>query len=396
MRKINASMLKALPRLLLAGMLLGLVPGMPTAFRALATATQQGHDHKHSKVKASHGYSELEVKQGERLFLGLLSFESGFTNCGSCHYSVTADTMDWNPSVFDIAKNTINSGDTNYLRKVMASPSPKMRGSHEKIELTDKEYRLVHAYMHQVYDTGLAQHKPFPARFLIFLFTGLIMLLALTDLIFTRRIPYKALTMLVLLAAAVVHVKVIAEEATRLSRTQEYAPDQPIKFSHAIHAGQNGIDCEYCHYTVRESKSAGMPPVSLCLNCHTVIRNGTNSGKFEINKIHAAVKEGKSVEWVRVHNLPDHAWFSHAQHVGAGKLECQTCHGPVETMDIVRQHSDLSMGWCINCHRDTDVDFVGNPYYATYKSLHDDLKNGRKTSIKVSDVGGLECMRCHY
>lgn len=396
MRKIHVPTFRAVILLIAAGMMLGLVPGISGSQDVLASGTQQGHDHKHSKEKSKHGYSELEVKQGERLFLGLIKFESGFTNCGTCHYSVTADTMNWNPSVFDIAKNTIESGDSTYLKKVMANPSAKMRGSHEKITLTDKEYRLVTAYMHQVYDTGLAMHKPFPARFFTFLFTGLIMLLALTDLIFTRKIRFKAITMVILLAAAVVHVKVIAEEATRLSRTQEYAPDQPIKFSHAIHAGQNGIDCEYCHYTVRESKSAGIPPVNLCLNCHTVIRNGTNSGKFEINKIHAAVKDGKSVEWVRVHNLPDHAWFSHAQHVGAGKLECETCHGPVETMDIVRQHTDLSMGWCINCHRDTDVDFTGNPYYSTYKSLQEDLKAGRKTSIKVSDVGGLDCMKCHY
>ncbi|MBP7849436.1 MAG: cytochrome c3 family protein [Lentimicrobiaceae bacterium] len=341
-------------------------------------------------------HSDLEEKQGERLFLGLIPFRSGFTECAACHYTQTADTINWNPSVFDLADAYTASSDTAYLKSVMTNPSQKMLGSHAKIELTDKEYTLIAAYLKKVKATGLARHKPIPVDFMIFLGSGLAMLLALLVLLFGKNGKYKAIPALVLIVAFAFHMKVLVHEAIDLSRTQNYAPDQPIKFSHKIHSGENGIDCEYCHYTALESKSAGIPPVSLCLNCHNVIRNGTQSGRFEINKIHAAVKSGKPVEWIRVHNLPDHAFFSHAQHVQAGKVECQTCHGPVEEMHVLKQHSDLSMGWCVNCHRDTEVHFSGNAYYSIYSRLQEELKAGSRTKVTVEDVGGLDCMKCHY
>ncbi len=392
MRHINAKRLKIITLLVFAGLIVGSLFSLQTGQTAHAAAEQGA---KYASA-AAHGFTDLDVKQGERLFKGLLPFRSGFTECGACHYSISADTINWNPSVFDIATNYVESGDTAYLRKVMANPSAKMLGSHDKIELTDKEYYLVSAYLHKVHDTGLAQHKPFPAKLLTFLGSGILMLLALIDLLFTRVIKFRAITMILLLAGAAIHIQVLSHEAIALSRTPDYAPDQPIKFSHAIHAGEHGIDCEYCHFTVRESKSAGIPPVSLCLNCHNVIRNGTNSGRFEINKIHDAVAKGKNVEWIRVHSLADHAYFNHAQHVNAGKLECEDCHGPVETMDIIRQHSDLSMGWCIDCHRQTPVDFEGNAYYSTFKKLQEKLDAGEMQEVKVSDVGGLNCMKCHY
>ena len=341
-------------------------------------------------------HSDLEEKQGERLFLGLIPFRSGFTECAACHYTQTADTINWNPSVFDLADAYTASPDTAYLKSVMTNPSQKMLGSHAKIELTDKEYTLIAAYLKKVKATGLARHRPIPVDFMIFLGSGLAMLLALLILLFGKNGKYKAIPALVLIVAFAFHMKVLVHEAIDLSRTQNYAPDQPIKFSHKIHSGENGIDCEYCHYTALESKSAGIPPVSLCLNCHNVIRNGTQSGRFEINKIHAAVKSGKPVEWIRVHNLPDHAFFSHAQHVQAGKVECQTCHGPVEEMHVLKQHSDLSMGWCVNCHRDTEVHFSGNAYYSIYSRLQEELKAGSRTKVTVEDVGGLDCMKCHY
>ncbi len=341
-------------------------------------------------------HSDLEEKQGERLFLGLIPFRSGFTECAACHYTQTADTINWNPSVFDLADAYTASSDTAYLKSVMTNPSQKMLGSHAKIELTDKEYTLIAAYLKKVKATGLARHKPIPVDFMIFLGSGLAMLLALLVLLFGKNGKYKAIPALVLIVAFAFHMKVLVHEAIDLSRTQNYAPDQPIKFSHKIHSGENGIDCEYCHFTAWESKSAGIPPVSLCLNCHNVIRNGTQSGRFEINKIHAAVKSGKPVEWIRVHNLPDHAFFSHAQHVKAGKVECQTCHGAVEEMHILKQHSDLSMGWCVNCHRDTEVHFSGNAYYSIYSRLQEELKAGSRTKVTVEDVGGLDCMKCHY
>jgi len=174
---------------------------------------------------------------------------------------------------------------------------------------------------------------------------------------------------------------------------QGYAPKQPIAFSHKIHAGQYEIDCKYCHIGVTKGKNATIPSVNICMNCHNQIKSGTLTGEGEIGKIVAAYDNNKPIEWVRIHNLPDLAYFNHAQHVNVGGVECQTCHGPIETMDVVRQHSLLTMGWCIDCHRKTDVNTKGNAYYDKLVELHN---KSSKTPMKVEDEGGLECSKCHY
>lgn len=175
---------------------------------------------------------------------------------------------------------------------------------------------------------------------------------------------------------------------------QGYAPKQPIAFSHKIHAGEYEIDCKYCHVGVMKGKNATIPSVNICMNCHNQIRTGATTGDGEIAKIVAAWDNKKPIEWVRIHNLPDLAYFNHAQHVNVGGQECQTCHGPIETMDVVRQHSLLTMGWCIDCHRKTDVASKGNAYYDKLVEYH--AKEKGKTPMKVEDIGGLECAKCHY
>tara|TARA_B100001250_G_scaffold284765_1_gene246860 strand:- start:75 stop:1295 length:1221 start_codon:yes stop_codon:yes gene_type:complete len=187
--------------------------------------------------------------------------------------------------------------------------------------------------------------------------------------------------------------------------SQNYQPEQPIAFSHKIHAGEHGIDCNYCHHTARSSKHAGIPSVNVCMNCHTYINEGTTTGKEEINKIYAAIGfdpstrtyipnyEQKPIEWVRIHNLPDLAYFNHSQHVNVAGVECQTCHGPVEEMDEVYQYSKLTMGWCINCHRETEID-TDNPYYHDLHNEWIDKYHGEE--ITVDMIGGRECAKCHY
>jgi mono/diheme cytochrome c family protein len=174
---------------------------------------------------------------------------------------------------------------------------------------------------------------------------------------------------------------------------QGYAPKQPIAFSHKIHAGQYEIDCKYCHIGVMKGKSATIPSVNICMNCHNQIKSGTNTGENEIGKIVRAFNENKPIEWVRVHNLPDLAYFNHSQHVNVAGVECQTCHGQIQEMDVVRQHSLLTMGWCIDCHRKTDVNTKGNAYYDKLVEIHAKEKKG---NMKVEDIGGLECSKCHY
>lgn len=196
------------------------------------------------------------------------------------------------------------------------------------------------------------------------------------------------------------------DSVVHLGRQQGYQPTQPIRYSHALHAGKHKIDCQYCHSTAYKGKHANIPSINTCMNCHKNVSKGPQYGTEEIAKIYEAAgwdptaqaynKPQKAVEWVRIHNLPDHVYFNHAQHVNAGKVQCQTCHGPIETMEEVYQYSPLSMGWCINCHRQTEVQFASNNYYGVYEKLHKELKAKKRTKVTVSDIGGTECQRCHY
>lgn len=173
-----------------------------------------------------------------------------------------------------------------------------------------------------------------------------------------------------------------------------YAPSQPIAYSHQLHAGEYEIPCQYCHTGVEIGKSANIPSANICMNCHTYIHNvgGKEGVSPEIAKIHNAVNTNTPIEWVRVHNLPDLAYFNHSQHVKVGGVECQTCHGPIEEMEVVGQHTSLTMGWCIDCHRKTDVITQGNEYYDKLVQLH----SSSKDALKVKDIGGMECAKCHY
>lgn len=206
--------------------------------------------------------------------------------------------------------------------------------------------------------------------------------------------------------------------AQNLGRSQNYQPEQPIFYSHTVHAGINQINCLYCHGGAQESKHANIPSVNVCMNCHMGINeyakgpklyreDGTEvDGTAEINKLYQyagwdpAKKQytgkGQPIEWIRIHNLPDHVYFNHAQHVTAGKQNCQTCHGDIQKMDEVYQFSDLSMGWCVNCHRESKVQFTDNKFYSIYEQFHEDMKNKKLDSVTVEKIGGTECQKCHY
>ncbi len=194
-------------------------------------------------------------------------------------------------------------------------------------------------------------------------------------------------------------LKTVIDGVFTIGVQQGYQPTQPIAFSHEIHAGQYEIECQYCHTGVTLGKSANIPSANICMNCHTAIKTESP----EIQKIYAAIdynastgeygENTKPIEWVRIHNLPDLAYFNHAQHVKVGGLECQDCHGPIEEMEVVYQHAELTMGWCINCHRETEVNSKGNAYYDKLVKLH---KENSKEPMTVEDIGGLECAKCHY
>jgi mono/diheme cytochrome c family protein len=220
--------------------------------------------------------------------------------------------------------------------------------------------------------------------------------------------------------------------AIGLGRQQNYQPEQPIYYSHQVHAGVNQISCLYCHGGAQDSKHANIPSVNVCMNCHMAIKeykgdpivkeDGTPvNGTAEIQKLYAYAgwnpttrsynpdnnhdgqpDGSQPIHWVKIHNLPDHVYFNHSQHVKVGKQQCQTCHGNIQEMPEVYQFSDLSMGWCINCHRESKVDFFnketgeGNKFYSIYEKFHNDIKNKKLDSVTVEKIGGTECQKCHY
>lgn len=216
---------------------------------------------------------------------------------------------------------------------------------------------------------------------------------------------------------------------------ENYQPSQPIDFPHSVHAGKNGIDCKYCHNSVTRSKSAGLPTVNVCMNCHKQINGNTPEQQEKIAKIYEAAgwdPEGagkytgvtKPIIWNKVHALPDHVYFNHAQHVVVGGVDCKQCHGdmtkqeelakvqPVSELNKIEGNIQLTkptltMGWCIECHGEKEIsqgsiDSKGGGYYAEiHKRL---LNNDRKLysqyledgKVTVKELGGWECAKCHY
>jgi mono/diheme cytochrome c family protein len=189
--------------------------------------------------------------------------------------------------------------------------------------------------------------------------------------------------------AFLVFTKVGLDSVMHIGMTQGYAPKQPIAFSHKLHAGKYEIGCQYCHTTVYKAKGASIPSANICMNCHNAIKQGSP----EIKKIYTAIEKDQPIEWVRVHNLPDHAYFNHAQHTNVGGLECINCHGEINKMEVVQQYSPLTMGWCIDCHRKTSVNAKDNAYYDKLLEMHNSTEKGE---MKVVYIGGLECSKCHY
>ena len=214
----------------------------------------------------------------------------------------------------------------------------------------------------------------------------------------------------------------LVEGAMGLGRQKGYQPVQPIFYSHEVHAGVNQISCLYCHGGAQDSKHASIPSVNVCMNCHMSVKEYTGepilredgttvNANEEIQKLYKYAgwnpdtktydKPGKPIEWVKIHNLPDHVYFNHSQHVKVGQVACQTCHGEIQKMPEVHQFADLSMGWCINCHRTTNVQFNddkghGNNFYSIYEKFHEDIKDKKYDSITVEKIGGTECQKCHY
>lgn len=191
----------------------------------------------------------------------------------------------------------------------------------------------------------------------------------------------RPLTILLGLAALAIGASTAVTRIARIGMQQGYAPEQPIAFSHKLHAGTNKIDCLYCHYGARTSRHAGIPSSSVCMNCHAVLEKQT----VDIERIKETVQLDRPlISWVKIHNLPDYVYFNHSRHVLSG-VACQRCHGAVEEMERVEQVMPLNMGWCLDCHREN----AGIPTSSLRRAA------GRFAE-KPGHGPGLDCGNCHY
>lgn len=336
-----------------------------------------------------------KLVRGERLFHGLI-YPGNSMKCTSCHNLTISDTLNWNPDALAISEKylTLSSED---LGKVLLNPAGgKIAEAHKGIKLSPEEIDMIKKYMDTIPAHGMQKSKPDITRLFIFIVASALLFFSLVDLMIFKKIRILWIHLIIIIITTSFITYQLVVDAILLGRSPGYSPDQPIKFSHVVHAGQNGTACIYCHSYAPYSKVSGFPSVNVCMNCHLIVRNGNRSGTFEISKIISAYENKQPIHWIQVHHLPDHAYYNHSQHVNAGGVDCSECHGKVEEMDRIVQVSDLSMGWCVNCHRTREVKFTENRFYSQYVGLSEDVKNGTVKNVFVSNEGGTDCMRCHY
>lgn len=341
-------------------------------------------------------FSAEELIRGERLYFGLVYLGNKSINCVACHNTHISDTLNWNPDALEISKKYLDKSAFD-LSKVLLKPlGQKMKVVHKEFQLTAEDIVLIKAYMNRFVDIGLGKNKPVITNLLLLIIASVLFLFSIIDLIIKKIFKNQRVNWVILSVTGIFITWILAVNAIAFGRSTGYSPDQPIKFSHAVHAGQNKTDCNYCHYSAKTSKTAGIPPGNVCMNCHFLVRNGTRSGTAEIAKVIEAFDSKKAVEWLRVYKLPDFVYFNHSQHVTAGEINCETCHGNVKEMDRLYQVHDLSMGWCIDCH-DTRKVNLSNEYYKTYYSeFYESVQAGKTDSVMVAGVGGRDCGKCHY
>jgi len=341
-------------------------------------------------------FTAEELIRGERLFYGLAYPADIAVNCVKCHNTRLSDTLNWNPDALEISRKYLDKPATDLKLVLLRPKGKKMTEVHNNFQLTNEDILLIKTYMDKLVAIGIKQHKPVVTNLLLLIVAFILLIISSADIIIKRIFSNSRINWIILTGASVVIIWILAVNAIAFGRSRNYSPDQPVKFSHAVHAGQNKTDCNYCHYSARSAKSAGIPPGNVCLNCHFLVKSGSRSGVTEISKVTGAFDSRKAINWIRIYRLPDFVFFSHAQHVTAAGIACESCHGDVKTMDRLYQVPDLSMGWCLRCH-DTRKINLTNEYYKTYFSgFYNDFQAGRIDSVRAAVTGGRNCGNCHY
>ena len=340
--------------------------------------------------------TDKEINKGKELFEGSRPFTNKVPVCTTCHNTYVIDTLNWNPSALDISKSLSEQNNMDMSNIIINPISDKMKEVLKDHKLTDDESFYITAFLQNIGRTGLKEHIKIPFKLILFITICVLMMMSVIDLIFTKIIKRRWIHITVFFVTAVFIGNTIVINARNMGLSANYSPYQPIKFSHKIHVKENKIECIFCHNSPEYSRESGIPSTNVCMICHNKINKGEMTGQFEINKIKKSFKNKQPIEWVKIHNLPDHVFFSHAQHVNVGKIDCKTCHGAIDEMNMTSQYSSLSMGWCVKCHRENEVQFENNAFYSNHEELHNDLKSRKITNVTADKIGANNCAKCHY
>lgn len=340
---------------------------------------------------------ELILQRGLELFSAEPDSGMGPASCISCHNLEQRDTFNWNPDAYEISTN-ISDYDLVSFGELVTFPfgSDRLMEAHDGYDFTEKELNELRFFLGSLNGKELPQDIERSDPILLFIFLGIILILVLFDLLVVKRIYSRWLHWSIIIGVLTVFFIVIADDIFSIGLQTGYKPVQTLKFSHQLHCKDNEIDCYYCHSPSRHTRDGGIPGISICMNCHNLVREGSNSGERELAILINHWDNKKPMAWTKVNNLPDHVFFSHVQHVKIAEIDCSECHGNVEEMHLVRQEVDMTMSWCLDCHEATVVNKGGMDYYKkTFASLSESFMQMGSDSVTIKDIGGWDCMKCH-
>lgn len=338
------------------------------------------------ELKTTNGISILE-KNGYELFHQVPD-SGNVASCVSCHNASYIDTFNWNPSLPEIAFR-IKDLPLEEFTELLNDPfgSDRLMEAHQGYAFSDSSAIALKTYIETQTGNIIQKPKVFPTKnVLLYVLLGLC-IVVFADYFILKKISNLWIHRGVFIVSITAIFLLIESDIRMLGLQEGYAPVQPVKFSHKLHAGDNQINCLYCHSSAMHTSVAGFPALAQCMNCHAVVREGSNSGAVEIDKLQKAFQNGKPLRWVRINNLPAHVSFNHAIHVAGGNLECKDCHGDLEIIHQINQPIGLSMKWCLDCHKSKKVNPAFNNYYSqTYRTAD---------TLLVEAVGGWDCIKCH-
>lgn len=334
--------------------------------------------------------SIILLKTGEKLFRQKPDSLQLQLACIHCHYLVVPDTFSLNPAANELiatAQNLTSSEFTELITDPLGSD--RLMDAHQYSNLNAEELQALQFYL-SVMQAKTTKERTCPDVNSILFLAGLLFLI-LTIIEYSRRknLVNKTVRRIVFATGLTLCGWVTIAEARLIGNSLNYEPDQPIRFSHLVHAGENKLDCKFCHASAEHAAIAGIPSTRQCYFCHFQIREGSLAGEFELKKVLTAWELKKPIEWTRVCNLPDHVKFDHSAHVKSANIECKFCHGQVEIKHRIKQENSMTMKWCLDCHNRSYINLIKSEYYINISPVYSD-------SVLFSKIGGNDCITCHF